>query len=452
MENELTSGNTEKALKIKNPVKSDGGVVRCENSYSEQICSKLYLDEETADVHFIFGTGDSRMKIPAHKMLLAKGSDVFHKMFYGDFKKPNEIEVVDVSADAFKCFLQYFYLNAIDLSMNHIEELMYLADFYMTKKFYDICVPFLRDNSKTRDICLIDDLAIKYELPNLKAFCELKIREDLPGIFASDAFHSCSYDVLKHILSIKVQNCDHKSVFDACMAWSMQKCLDDGLDVSIENRRMMLDDVIQLIPLGRMSSTQIYQCIAESTGFFNQKELEDIILLTNSPFRHANLLQFKTFLSWKEFTREPISDECLYIMEKEYMFLETTKKIVLCAISAYELSLLYHEGLLNGLMTIEKKSSQDPFAAGEIVLKQQVEISNRSYIMLDKDFVLEPGVLYGITICFDPNLIDSLKPKTHGKISSAQINLGEDFNINFAVKEDHNSDYDFACKYYYKDE
>lgn len=74
---------------------------------------KLYLDEETADVKFIFENGDNIESVVAHRSLLAAGSCVFRRMFYGDLKEGTEVPIVDVSIDGFIAFLQYFYMEVV---------------------------------------------------------------------------------------------------------------------------------------------------------------------------------------------------------------------------------------------------------------------------------------------------------------------------------------------------
>lgn len=70
-----------------------------ENRYLAIALKKLYLDSETADVHFIFGN-EKKVRIPAHKMLMAANSDTFKSIFYGEHAQ----EVPNVSIAAFKEF------------------------------------------------------------------------------------------------------------------------------------------------------------------------------------------------------------------------------------------------------------------------------------------------------------------------------------------------------------
>lgn len=67
---------------------------------------KLYLDAETADIHFecVSESGQSE-KIPAHKLVIMMASDVFKAKFCGPDKRVKTYQIAGVTAEAFKEFL-----------------------------------------------------------------------------------------------------------------------------------------------------------------------------------------------------------------------------------------------------------------------------------------------------------------------------------------------------------
>lgn len=70
----------------------------------------MFMSEVMADVHFLVGsqeTPDKRMRLPAHKYVLATSSSVFFAMFYGPLAEENEeIEIPDVEPNAFIVMLR----------------------------------------------------------------------------------------------------------------------------------------------------------------------------------------------------------------------------------------------------------------------------------------------------------------------------------------------------------
>lgn len=123
---------------------------------------KLYLKEESADVHFVFDSNDGEcIRVPAHKFLMTEASVVFRTMFSGSWQESDEVKIVDASADGFKVFTS--------------------------------------------------------EQQNLKRVCETVICVKTKKVLSSDSFLRCDFDVLSHIVSLKSLACSEYDLFEACM-------------------------------------------------------------------------------------------------------------------------------------------------------------------------------------------------------------------------------------------
>lgn len=99
---------------------------KLKNNFSAKNLSKLYLNDEYSDVKFVL----ENEEIPANKIILAMASPVFHAMFYGPMKEKDVVQITDANASAFKEFLQLFYLDEVEMSMENIETVIRLADKY----------------------------------------------------------------------------------------------------------------------------------------------------------------------------------------------------------------------------------------------------------------------------------------------------------------------------------
>ena len=100
----------------------------------------------TSDVRFIFkdqATGQVQ-ELPAHKFVLAVGSEVFMAQFYGTLKENiDAIPIEDSSHSAFKLLLDILYnkkfsVKGVELKL--MAELCYLTDKYLMVKVQDILV------------------------------------------------------------------------------------------------------------------------------------------------------------------------------------------------------------------------------------------------------------------------------------------------------------------------
>lgn len=75
---------------------------------TESLC-KLYLNDDMADVHFVFGADtDNIQRLCAHRVILAAASPVFHQMFYGDLREAGDVIISDCSFEAFSEFFAVF--------------------------------------------------------------------------------------------------------------------------------------------------------------------------------------------------------------------------------------------------------------------------------------------------------------------------------------------------------
>lgn len=135
--------------------------------------AKMFTNSSVADVNFIFR--DENQKIPANKCLLAIASPVFQRMFYGDLKEPGDIDIVDASSEAFQEFLQFFYLDKFELTIENIAEVLTLADKYDVTGLMNLCGIYLEYNLNNESVSWIYELAIMFNMSHLIQLCSDRI-------------------------------------------------------------------------------------------------------------------------------------------------------------------------------------------------------------------------------------------------------------------------------------
>lgn len=141
-----------------------------QNKTAVQNFSAFYQCEDTADMYFVFPKlkkerkSDDKMvpetRIPAHKIILAANSSVFHRMFYGEMKETGDIAIIDATPYVFGVFLQYFYLEQMNLTIDKVGEVLYLADKYDVSGCSTKCSAFLKEILNTDNMCWGYELAI----------------------------------------------------------------------------------------------------------------------------------------------------------------------------------------------------------------------------------------------------------------------------------------------------
>lgn len=99
-----------------------------------------YLNPKGADINFIFDAGTEHPeKVKAHKVFLSLDCPVFDTMFFGSIPEKGDVPIVDVSAEAFIEFLQFFYLDEVKLSSANIVEVTNLCKKYEMNDFLTPC-------------------------------------------------------------------------------------------------------------------------------------------------------------------------------------------------------------------------------------------------------------------------------------------------------------------------
>ncbi|XP_037044243.1 BTB/POZ domain-containing protein 6-A-like [Bradysia coprophila] len=247
------------------------------SEFCKRSCTPLYLDEKMADVHFVFDANGVKYKIPAHKYMLAIGSPVFDAMFYGKMKVTGDVTITDYRAESFKEFLQFFYLDHVELTVTNGSEVMYLIKKYRAGECFRICDRFWKENLTMETVGWILEQTIVSNRSLLRKFVLNRIMDNSRQYFKSKSFKDCSPEILKMILKLERLNVPETFVFDACIAWSRNVCANMGVNPSMLNFRQQLDDCFHLIQFSAMSRTQIFSCLSKYSELFTREELLEII-------------------------------------------------------------------------------------------------------------------------------------------------------------------------------
>lgn len=252
----------------------------------------LYLNEEGADVHFVFD--DER--IPAHKLVLTTMSPKFNTMFLGELPEGDDVDMTNgyVTSDAFKEFLQFFYTDNVKLTLKNIESVMDLAKQSLAEHMFTECEEFLAKSITTDTMCFGYQLALRYDANKLKKICEDEICANAEEVLRSSSFMNFPYEFLHEILQCDALACEEKYVFNACIAWARAACKRNNEDKSnAENLRAQLKDTIHQIRFTSMTKEEVAVCIGSCPGLFTATELEEIICMIGQ--EKSNQMNAKQF-------------------------------------------------------------------------------------------------------------------------------------------------------------
>lgn len=253
---------------------------------------KYYLDEKTADIHFLCGSELER--IPAHKSVLCKNSDVFKSMFYGPMAEKGDVKLPEISAEIFKEFLKLsYYYNWLILFDNQFKfenllELMNLTEMYLMPRQFQSCVSewfnqmrwFTRE--KLDNIFVFYHYSLLFRSDRLKSAVEYCFEEWAQFIWKTSSFLECDHDVLDRILELKLRE-DESKIFEACLDWARRACEKNDVDPNdITNLRLQLKDSLFKIRYNLMNMTEFEEYIPTSkinALFPNPDDCTDVIHL-----------------------------------------------------------------------------------------------------------------------------------------------------------------------------
>lgn len=251
----------------------------CENSLSRHIGEKLYLNSSMTDVKFVLTAELGGFDVvSSHKFILASGSAVFDDMFYGPLSiDNNEIQIDDVSADAFKEFLQFFYLDEVRLTTKNILSVTNLCEKFQLIDCLKSCATSLRYSLTTDDICWGYALALSLKDKNLIHFCEKKIQENVPEVIDSDSFLQCDHATMTKIFDLLSLSCSPYEIVTACMKWAKAKCAQNGVLRTPKNLRNSLNNLFNRIPFEELTLEQFSKFLIFYKNIFKGIEMKRIV-------------------------------------------------------------------------------------------------------------------------------------------------------------------------------
>lgn len=367
--------------------------------------AKQYLNKYTADVFFICGDEQSKETIPAHKFILATFSDAFETMFYGSLPERSEIQIPDASPIGFRTFLRYFYFDEYMLNIDVIGEAIYLAKKYLVDEYLDACCEFLKRKTTPKNILIGYELAIHFDLCELKKILEWKIFFENNLVFGSEYICNITRDLLKHILQISWLKCSAKEMFDACMAWTGEACKRESLDATMmQHRREQLGDCFEDIEFGAMNRNEITQCVHMFGDLFTAPELQRLFGIVAAKYP----IPFQE----NEMVRCDIGEKAMIPTEIAMNSMDELRFIPRCKmlLGGIEIAGIFHEANIEAvklyfLVTVSKVSS----AKGEInetvllryplaIISAQNAADKNFLILFSEAIVLEPRSSYIVQI------------------------------------------------------
>ncbi|KAL3846827.1 hypothetical protein ACJMK2_017781 [Sinanodonta woodiana] len=250
----------------------------------------LLLEKEMwTDVTFTFRNQEEVVEIKGHSIILAARSPVFQAMFYGQMDGKKEVAIEDASPESFKLFLKCLYTDNVDLDEISLTKVIEIAHKYQLGYLLDICSEQLAKHVRVDNACDILNLAVFYNLKELqKEACNF-VDDHVLEILETPGFMNISVETLKMMLAGDTLYADELNIFRKCIGWAENKCKEQNLETSDQNKRNVLGDAFFFIRLPTLTFLEYTENIA-NTKLLSVEESHKIYMYKGCPSLQIDLI------------------------------------------------------------------------------------------------------------------------------------------------------------------
>ena len=243
----------------------------------------MFKNELLSDVSFKVGKDDSTSEVMhAHKYVLATASPVFFAMLYGDLaENTNIIDVKDCDPESFTEFLRFVYCDQANLNSSNVLGVLYVAKKYILPVLVKQCVSFLMENIAIDNVLEVLHCARYFSEEKLERHCWSLVSRKTYDIVNSEAFLNVEKPLLSAILERDSLTISEIDLFNAVKNWSEKQCTREELNISAENQRGVIGELINLIRFPVMSAKEFAEGPARS-DLLHVKDIKDIFIYLNA--------------------------------------------------------------------------------------------------------------------------------------------------------------------------
>ncbi|XP_063409134.1 BTB/POZ domain-containing protein 6-like [Mytilus trossulus] len=232
----------------------------------------------------IFKVGAEQSIVKVHKYMLASRSPVFYNMFEGACPEKGEVVIPDVNLGTFKVLLKYIYSDVLDLSLDNIQEVLYVAEKYMISAMKNTCIALLSSSVETSNAPLVFDVASNFHLDDLKTKSLYHIQYKAAECLKAQNAIKMSRECIGEILKLDSVNCSETDICQFLIKWAGNQCEAEQNTPSGENMRKITGSLLYLVRFPLIDKTYFANEIVHS-GFLT---LEEIVSVFSSHYGQKN--------------------------------------------------------------------------------------------------------------------------------------------------------------------
>ena len=253
----------------------------------------MFKNTLMSDVNFSLGPSDdvaeaAKQIIPAHKYVLAISSPVFYAMFYGSLAEIGDtVEVPDSSYECFVEFLRFLYCDEVNLSVDYVMGVSYLAKKYIVPALEKKCSVFIEEAVDAGNVFKLLSLARKYQDEMVEKTCWEFLDSETVDAVNSDSFCEIDKDVLSELLTRDTLHAKEIDLFLAVKNWAARQNSDEDDEIVKES----VGEVINLVRYPLMSQREFAEHVAKSR-LLRHEDVINMFLKFNDTLEDDTVLPF----------------------------------------------------------------------------------------------------------------------------------------------------------------
>lgn len=223
---------------------------------------------------FQFIVGPDKKVFNAHKRILAAVSPYFENLFYLNKIDMEQIELTDHSPEVFEDFISFIYTDVLHLTSENVEEIIKLSRLYTMTTLAGKCDYYLKQIVDKENVMKLLDLSTQNNFKHSTRKCLKIIDENSGEIFDTQEFIEITKKSIEKIVDYQMMSCNEILLIKAVNKWSEFQCSMKQKEVTLENKRSEIGDLIFKIHFGSLCLEDLNN-LSNENSFFTKNEIND---------------------------------------------------------------------------------------------------------------------------------------------------------------------------------
>ncbi|OQV24578.1 putative BTB/POZ domain-containing protein 2 [Hypsibius exemplaris] len=221
------------------------------------------LDLIPTDVVFTVGADGETLEFPAHRLILALGSPVFHAIFYGKDREVGEtLRIPDVKPEAFRIMVKYMYTEQMgEITVDSVMDCLFCAKKYSVLRLLWQCRRFIEENL-TAEMAL--SVFVKAEAMKEQKTADLAavlLSRSAADLFAGPGFLELNLSCVRTLLQRDDLAVTESGVYQAARKWVVHNS--DGQQNHGEAFKQIFGGIIDCVRLPLIKPTVLAEGVAK---------------------------------------------------------------------------------------------------------------------------------------------------------------------------------------------